>query len=700
PIAAPAGLPAGATRFALPLDRGDGEAELLAEALALPAELLLTLRHVRRLVVEGGEQSGKGGGVRRVLRRLDEGATVTLLDEGGRGGEARRFVCERAVGGAGVLVALELDEQGLPCAPLPGRPSVYCYLPTREESGLPLLVHGAFDVPLDRERLRRDSERNRQALDAAGALLGRLIEGLAGPRAEAALVLLAGARPAPFFRELVETARRHLGGVPLWVAADGARVPATRARRVSPALAPVLAGLSLDEAGRVALAPLGSKLEAAAAWLGATLFGPSDLLALLERRLRGVDEGAKAPAPWLAEGSAALAFELGRLEGGEERRRRDGLPWLVAEGGGCYRASTLRLATEARAALYGGARPLLLEGPEGNPWAGVGVRRLDDRDVVSDLHDAALRGAMLRRPGALLDYLAGLGPALLSGLGALPLVPNEGGGFGTLTGEGALWLWPPGELGAWLATSPRPSLVEPTSQAAHGALLRALGGRELGMGELVGWLAAGPPLTLEQARALVGVAERAWRSWPPRQTEALLAAPLFVDVQGRLRPAKGPGGALLPADDAVAALAPGLPWLEEAQRGLDLLATSPRLGAVAVVQSLAGEGPLFDEWPALDRVVAYLEPRLDEVPDAPREALARAARWPGSDGSRRPLGELRRPSDDPSIESFYAANGLRPCLDEGARRLAALLRLTDRLAPGGLDALVDDLAAGRIDPAH
>ncbi|HEU4404875.1 MAG TPA: transglutaminase domain-containing protein [Polyangiaceae bacterium] len=691
PIAAPEGLPPGLTCFALPLDRGDDEAELLDEALALPPELLLTLRHVRRLVVEGGD------GVRRALGRVDEGAVVTLLDEGR--GEPRRFVGARGGDAAPVLVALELDEGGLPRAPAPGRPSVYCYLPTREESGLPLLLHGAFDVPLDRERLRRDSARNRQALVAAGALLGRLVEGLDGPRAEAALSLLSGARPSPFFAELLETARQHLGDVPLFLAADGRRVPATRARRVAPTLAPVVAGLPLDDEGRAALAPLAPELDAAAAWLGAAAFGPADLLALLERRLRGVSEGARAPEPWLAEGAAALAAELGRLEGGEARRR-DGLPWLVAEGGGCHRASALRLATRAQAALYGGARPLRVEASEGGPWASVGVRRLDEREIVADLHDATRRAAMLRRPDALLDYLAGLGPALLAGLGALPIVPGEAGGFSPLLGEGALWLWPPGEIGAWLASAPRPPMVAPATQAAHGALLRALGGRELGVSELFGWLSEGPPLPLEQARALTAVAERSWRSWTPRQTEAALRAPVFVDVEGRLRPVEGPGGALMPADDAIVALAPGLPWLEAEERRLGLLAATPRLGAAALVQSLAGEGPLFDEWPDLDPVLAYLGPRVGEVPGALREALARAARWPGTDGARRPLRELSRPSSDPALERFYASTGLRPRLEAGALRLAELLGLADRLAPGGLDALVDDLAEGRVDPAH
>jgi transglutaminase superfamily protein len=692
PLAAPEGLPAGVTRFALPLDRGDDEAELLREALALPPELLLTLRHVRRLVVEGAD------GVRRALRRADEGANVTLLDEGGGG--VRRFVSARGGDATPVLVALELDDRGLPRPPSPGLPSVYCYLPTREEAGLPLLLHGAFDVPLDRERLRRDSPRNHQALVAAGALLGRLIEALDGPQAEAALVLLSGARPAPFFGEFLETARRHLSDAPLLLAADGQRVRATGARRVTPALAPVLAGLPLDGEGRVALAPLSPKLDAAAAWLGAAPFGPSDLLALLERRLAGLGEGAEAPALWLAEGAAALADELGRLESSDEKRRRDGLPWLVADDGRCYRAGTLRLATAAQAALYGGARPLHVEAREGGPWAGVGVRRLDDRDVVADLRDAALRSAMLRRPGALLDYLAGLGPALLAGVGALPLFPSEEGVFAPLVGEGALWLWPPGELGAWLASSPRPAMVAPSSQATHRPLLRALGGRELGVSELVGWLGQGAPLTIEQARALVAVAERAWRSWPPRQTQALLEAPLFIDVHGQLRPAEGPGRALMPADDAITALAPGLPWLEGPERRLGLLAAIPQLGASAVVQSLAGEGPLFDDWPDLDHLLAYLEPRADEVPAPLREALARAPRWPAQDGSRRPLVELCRPSSDPAIERFYASNELRPRVDEQALRLAELLRLTARLAPGGLDALVDDVAEGRVDPGH
>ncbi len=176
-------------------------------------------------------------------------------------------------------------------------PSVYCFLPTREDSGLPFLLHGRFEVPLDRERLRRESPLNRRLLAEAGGALAALAGSLDPGRALALLGLLAGARPAPFFSAVIDEARRQLAGLPLLPAADGRRLPAPALRRAPAALAARLAGVALDEQGGAALAPAGTSVDQAAAWLGVRPFSPSDLLALLEQALDGLAEGDPARPP-------------------------------------------------------------------------------------------------------------------------------------------------------------------------------------------------------------------------------------------------------------------------------------------------------------------------------------------------------------------------------------------------------------------
>ena len=157
----PARSGAGETSLVLPL-REPGALEKAPSALyrrleELPAEVLLTLRSLREL------RFSYAGRSRQLRRGEVSGQGVRLWDEPGRG-PREYWVIEARVRFPGVreanrpqeaplLVALRLDEAGLP-VPLPSEaPSVFCYLPTKERSGLRFLLHAHFDLPVDRERV-------------------------------------------------------------------------------------------------------------------------------------------------------------------------------------------------------------------------------------------------------------------------------------------------------------------------------------------------------------------------------------------------------------------------------------------------------------------------------------------------------------------------------------------------------------------
>jgi hypothetical protein len=684
------------TLFALPLRPEIDATGVLKSAAELPAEVLLTLRHVE--AIELRPAPGAPGGRRT---RSVQGAFVELHRRDG----PRRY--RVAALPSPVLVAIPLDARGLPVPLPPDEPSLYCFLPTREDTGLPFLLHARFEVPLDRERIRQDSPRNQQLLQDAGALVASIVQDFhteGRPDAAGALLsLLASAQPRAYFARPLEEARRRLGLLPLFPGADGEALAAARGYLSPPGLAPLLAGL--PSAGRRPLGVLTDEQRRRARWLGATELEPQDLLTVLVALLDGVAEGAAPSHPLLAA-TASLAEHLARLPA-SCRPQLAALPWVQAPGPAgpaLWRPASVRLASGLQASLYGALRPLRIEDEPAPAALGeVGLRWLTDGEILDDLRDERRREALLQKGGIepWLAYLARLGPALLEGLGALPLFPDIVGNLRTLTGPEGAWLWPEGPLEGWLAglQEPPPRLVRREVSRRHGGLLRALGGKAPGVEALLTWVQErGAPLEAGEAEGLVAVAEDHWRGWSARAVEALGRAPLFLDRHGQRRPLRGAERALRAEDEALAALAPEPPWLAEHHQGSTLVeALAPALGPAAVLTSMLGEGPLFDVWPDLSSLIRYLEPRSRRLPWALRERLAEAPRWPGVDGERKPLSELSRPTEHQELEQLYRALGLRPRITGDGLELARILGLDGRLGPGDLDGLLAEIKAGKVE---
>jgi hypothetical protein len=768
------------TRIVLPLRPGAalGPGDILELAMAIPAHTLLTLSSVRVLEVEGlgarRSLSAAASGGRVVLRDGASGREEVLLVEregedegegerqaeaasaGGRpGGEPRG---ERAAGGA--MVAVLLDDRGLP-RPLPaGVPSVYCFLPTAEPSGLRVLVHGPFDVPLDRERIDHDSARNRATLLRAGGLLARLAARVAACPAEhpaGALPALLALAPLPgeashaIYGAFSEGVREVASGLPLLPSPGGRLVrPAGAALLFDEALEGPLADVELGEAPGAlqAAAALPPRLASVACFLGATRFGPAELAGLLARSLRGAQGGEPCPVPWLLAALPEIAGALGRAAGspaaargapdrgagGDELARALGeLPWVVDQRGLARRPRDAALAPQALRALYGDARPLLDEqverslGEAGTTWlSSLGALRLGAAELVEDLADPRGAAGLLARAraqaGPLVDFLGAASPEIAARAGLLAVFPDDRGALWPLAGPGAAWLLPAGALGAWLSGlgSPRPPLLASALSAGREAALRSLGARALELPALIdALLTGGVRPSPAEAASLLALLDDGRAELSPRLCQALARAQIFPDRSGQLRPLLGAARALRAEDDEVASLLPSAPWLDPASSALPLLSMLPggSIGPEQIALALLGEagdalellgvardaGSPRGEGRAAEgagRALRYVASAAGRLRPALVERLRGAPLFPSASGGRAPARALRAAPRDASLARLYARWPARPLLaaDPDGAWLDAARGLGAELSPLDHGSLVDDLVSGAMVP--
>ncbi len=692
--ARPEGRPGSGTLLVLALrDASDPERtpdRLYERTLDVPPETLLTLRHIRELAVarrarsrtvyveeissarsgqagapgEAGEASRSG---RMDLVHVESGERtgyVTVSDrfvyDGGREGSR--------ASATDILVALRLDERGMP-VPLSGDDAtVYSYLPTRERSGLRFLVHAHFDLPVDRERLDLDSRYNRWVLAQAGSLLARAAqEAIAGDAERARALLAVVPRPDelahPAYVALASEAQAALAAVPCLPGADGALVaPSQAALAEDVALVTVLAGVDLDGRGLRLLEALPAPAARTAAYLGARRFDAAGLVELV----------ARTPAV-LAHGEDALLDSLGRAADHAVIGRLAGIAFLRDEQGLVARPDELVRADEALRGVY----------------RGLGERRLLAADL--DLAASPAQERLWRRLGlAVLD--AG---TLIADLG------DERRARALLAGDGAHAV-----IGYLAAQS---------GQLA--AFVDALAGGRIAV-------------DAERACALHVALDAAADELSPRLGARIGRAAVFPDRHGALRPLAGAGAALVPADGDIVALAPDAPWLDAGIAALPYIARllghldiGPT-GAAAVVSAL-----LLEDDRLLDatsdagarRCYSYLIAHADDVPAALRRRLAAAPVWFSAHGARLPLAGLRRPPRDPTLVALYRAWSAVPTIEErsdaadgerkgepdergepgGARSvtasamaLATALGLDAHVAFTDHEALIDDLQRG------
>ncbi|MEM9491689.1 MAG: hypothetical protein AAGC55_21260, partial [Myxococcota bacterium] len=556
-----------------------------------------------------------------------------------------------------VLVAIALDERGraVPLSRAGDRgddaPTVFSYLPTRERSGLRFLIHAHFDLPVDRERLDLDALWNRWAVARAGQLLARAGRHLSERSEDGSVASWLDIWPLsediahPAYGELIASARAEVAEVALLPAAGGGRLCPRQAAIIGASeLAAVLAGIAIDPAGRRALAPLSPRRQQVARALGASDFGPAELVALLAQTL-APDRPDPGGDSWLIRGYRAIIASLARARSAATAGARididtdadgEAAPWLDPlkriplvrdRGGGWHRGDQVaRSDDDALRAVYGDSRrfihPELAELAELAPGgdavrellAALGVVALGADDLIADLRRperASLIAGAGPRGDRLLDYLSRLPAALTEGLGQLALFPDIAGELRAVAGPAAgpgradprAWLIPDGPLGDMLTTmtGTRPALLDRAIGRRHRALLRRLGGRTLDLRALLDLLSAGA-LTVsggDELRALHLSIDAMAGDLTPRLAAALARAPLFPDRTGQLRPLVGEGRARLPAvigagqrDWAAAALAPDEPWIDPDIAALDYLdeLPAPTVGPAEIAAAVAGTG--------------------------------------------------------------------------------------------------------------
>lgn len=665
------------TRLDLPLRAPDdprlGWRAIATRAEGLPAALLLTLRHIRRMEVEVG-------GRRRIVERVETGAPGEVLLRDGADG-ARWLVLGESDPVDGTLVAVPLDDQGQP-TPMPaGAPTVFCFLPTRDRPGLRIMVHARFPLPVDRERVDVGAPKTRAALRRAGALLFEAAE-RAHPWAVLRLLPLPGEVQPPIWED-VRIGFAEAAGARPWIPTPGAgRVDLVRARRAEAALAAALGDIALPDGGRPIHAP-DARADAMLAALGAPRLTAADLIELIDHAAgAGRAEHLTSALPEILAALAA-APELSRSADA----------WadapIALDAHGAWRPPRALARCPARLRPFFAHRPLLAPALDDAPrlaplWIALGLVRLDDAAVADALRDRETGPAICARvPAGVLEWMADQPPDRLVGLSHLAVVPDERGALRPIAGGADL---PPvGPLAAWAERWPRarPPLVARSIAERFGPTLLALGARRLDIGRLLDGVAGAGPVPAGSALdALHGVLDRLAADLSPRLAERLARAPIFTDVHGTDRPLSGPRRAIVAESDELRSLLPDGPWLVDGLRRARHVAVidPPTVGPLDAVRGLFEPSAALYAEPGSARwrrLVAWAIAHGPPLDDALKSRLRAAPIWAGGD-QRAPLDALRARPENSAWATLYDTWDRWPPPTDEARALSAALGLAER----------------------
>ena len=716
--APPPGAQADGTLLVLPRRDGPRAAgaddPLHARADALPGEALLMLDHVREIEVRRGPRCRRWHAP--VERTLDGGVSIRRLEAADGvamrryavAGERRTYAGLRDVERARVTpicVAIALDDAGRPRPVPPEAPTIYCYLPTGERSGLRCLVHAHFDVPVDRERIALDAPWNRWALRAAGTQLGRIAMAFADDDA------LLDVLPCPTelahaaFESVLAGLREAVADVRCLPSADGGRTTPGQARFVfDPDVALALAGVALDAEDGRALAPLAGRRADVVRALGARAFDARDVA----RRIAEASREIGGPCPWLPDALGALFTAVGA-----DIAATGSLvdcPCIPGTDDRLHRPAEIHLADGALHRIYANVRPLidprwLAAYPRAaEAAAALGVGTLGRSEFLADLAQPPARSALIAAGMDLvleaLDELSWTRNERAR-LARLPIFPDADGVGRPLVADDPserVWRAPKGPFGAWLIRArPAPPHFALDFEGRHDALLTRLGVPHLTV-EIWAQVARdrAPPADLSGLHAAL---EHVIDDLAPRTVAALLDAPIFADVDGHARPGRGPDAAALPSDDAIVEWWRGWPWLDAALRAYSTARRLgvPRIDAADVARALAAGDDALEIDPGRAWLAAGDPTSLST---AALEALAAAPIWPAADGPHAALDCLRRisPATAPFIADAYAHWPARPAAADAALDDAAALGLGDRIAEADPPRLAVDLAAAGVPP--
>jgi hypothetical protein len=673
----PHGHPDGGTLLVLPLREGVELAPLHRRALAVPQETLLTLRSLRSLAVRWGEQRYE---VHRV--ETSEPGRVRLLGE-----RASDYLVEREEReDKPVLVAIVLDEAGRPRALPPGAPTLFAFLPTQERSGLRLLVHAPFVLPVDRERIDLGSPSNREVLLRAGTLLGRLVARQTEPGVLDGLLSVLPLRAElahPGLAALLQSMHPALAELAWLPGAAGERLsPRDAVVLDDPELVPVLAGMRLDGERRP-LAALPPRERQLALELGGSPFGAGPLVSWVARALEGSPEGSP---PWLLPVLLPVLLSVAR-HGGELLDRLRPLPLLPDTHGRLHPPEHLVRADAQLRPLWARLRPLLHERLDLRPTPAeeqllrrLGARTWTADDLVDELRERGPHEVPLPE---LLEILAS--QPLTRSLGDLPLFPDARGRRHPLVGPERVWLSEEGPWDTFLRGLPGgPPLLDPSLARAHGAFLQRHGLQRLDpVRSLDGLPVLGPAELRALHRALASVLP----DLSARACFELAGRPLFPDQQDLARPLRGEDRALLPVHPELVSLLPELPWLAHdllQMPHLHEMGAQP-IGPEQVADWLVSGSPRV----GLREAYTYLAAH-PTLPPEQRLALARAPIWQDEEGQARTLAALGLPPEDAALAELFRALGA-PSLGPEALPLVRALHLQDQLSARTPEGLLDRL---------
>ena len=643
----------------------------------------------------------------------DEGAGRFRIDDGD---QVRRYLVEReeAVypGNRGahrasstpVLVAVLLGEGGRP-TPLGEGPSIYSYLPTHERSGLRVLVHAHFDLPVDRERLDLRSEWNRWALRCAGGLLRRAVERLKAeclpgqPEAEAALnsILNVLSLPSELSHASFEALTAALCDLDFLPAADGHRLAGPTAlvcrdRRLQSALADVEL-----QGGRRLLGPLDSREQDVARMLGAVDLEIDAVVARMAQDAGTRTSGAGFDPPWHPQMPALLTA---LSEAPEQLHPLGDLPCLPDNAGQARRASELWRAEPELRHYLGAVHPLLaqaLEHPGCAPFLdALAVPTARVRDLVALCGETERARQLVDRVGApaLLRFLHEAPRGELDALPSAQIVPND---RGSLSGVGEVWLTGDSALARLARGAPvRPALVDSDTEQSLSGILRSLECRTLDLGVVLDLLDDG---RLEFSEAQILDLHRAMdaqaQQMTPTMASRLARARIFPVRGGGMAALVGDDTTNIPYDEELVELWPERSWLDASVARIPYVRT---LGA-RVVGPVDVATDLLESVPSPLRrrtVFSYLAKHPDQLGAGLVERLARAALWPDLRGTLRALDALRLPAVRPSVAALYdiwpRAMTVEAGESEGsARHLANALGLSHRIVTPDLTTAIADL---------
>ncbi|MEZ4473559.1 MAG: hypothetical protein R3F60_22775 [bacterium] len=214
--------------------------------------------------------------------------------------------------------------------------------------------------------------------------------------------------------------------------------------------------------------------------------------------------------------------------------------------------------------------------------------------------------------------------------------------------------------------------------------------------------AGGLPLDDAALDRLHGVLGEIHGELSGHQLERLAAAAVFPTDAGERRPLVGADRALVPAEEGLRALLPGVAWLRaDLARGAPHVARLPVVALTVdhLARRLADRPPpelAGQPIATVEAALAFVADRAERISGPTRQALAEAPVWPGRQGELRPLGALRAPAADPRVAAVYRALDAWPLAGPAALRAAAALGLDDHLRTPDLGRMVQDLATAQV----